>query len=108
MTRRDYYDSWCSPFLVYGGLFLESVREPLQGWHGSFIEKRWIKAWRAAPTCIFWTIWKERNMRFFDSEELFDQRLKSLFLNNFSIGVRVYIGDDYTQLINFIEWLGIG
>ena len=33
--------------------------------------------------------------------------LKSLFLNNFSIWVKVYIGDGYTHLIDFIEWLGI-
>ena len=74
----------------------------------TFIEKRRIKAWRAASTCIFWTLLNERNRRFFDSEELLDQRLKSLFLNNFSMWVRVYIGGGYTHLIDFIEWLGIG
>ncbi|RVW85934.1 Pentatricopeptide repeat-containing protein [Vitis vinifera] len=49
-------------------------RETLLGWHGSFVDRRCIKAWRAAPPCIFWTIWKERNRRFFDCEEVFDQR----------------------------------
>ena len=69
---------------------------------------RRIKAWRAAPTCIFWTLWKERNRRFFDNAELLDQRLKSLFLNNFCMWLRVYIDGGYTNLIDFIEWLGIG
>ena len=47
-------------------------------------------------------------MRYFDSEELSDQRFKNLFLNNFSMWVRVYIGGGYTHLIDFIDWLGIG
>ena len=97
-------------FFIFGVLWVisESVRETLLGWRESFIEKRCIKAWRAVPSYIFWTIWKDRNRRYFGSDELSDQRLKSLFLNNFSMWVRVYIGGGYTHLIDFIEWLGIG
>ena len=90
VSRRDYYGSWCYPFLVYGGL------------------KKRIKSWRAAPSCIFWAIWKETNMRYFNSEESSNQNLKSLILSNFSMWVRVYIGGDYMHLIDFIEWLRIG
>ena len=85
----------------------ESIRETLLGWHGSFIENKCIKAWRVAP-CIFQTIWKERNSRYFDSKELSGQTLKNLFLNNFPIWVRVSIGGGYTHIIDFIDWLGIG
>ena len=100
---------WQLVFSVFGVQWVisESVRETLLGWHGSFIERRHIKAWGAAP-CIFWMTWKERNDRYFDGEELSNQRLKSLFLNSFSMWVRVYIGGGYTHLINCIEWLGIG
>ena len=81
---------WQLVFSIFGvwWVIYETVRETLLGWNVTFIEKRRIKAWRAAPTCIFWTLWKERNRRFFDGEKLLDQRLKSLFLNNFSMWFR--------------------
>ena len=101
---------WQLVFSIFGirWVICKTDKETLLGWNVTFIEKRRIKAWRAASTCIFWTLLNERNRRFFYSEELLDQRLKSLFLNNFSMWVRVYIGGGYTHLIDFIEWLGIG
>lgn len=36
-------------------------------WHGSSMGKDWKKIWRFAPLCIFWFIWKERNMIVFKS-----------------------------------------
>lgn len=36
-----------------------------------------------APLCILWSIWKERNRRCFDNEEMSVQRLKLFFLCNF-------------------------
>ena len=33
------------------------------------------KGWQVAPLCIFWSIWKEKNLLTFDKEELSVQRL---------------------------------
>ena len=71
--------------------------------------RKWASRLRELLLLVFfWMLWKERNMRFFYSEELFDYKVKCLFLNNFSMWVRVYIGGGYMHLIDFIEWLGIG
>ena len=32
--------------------------------------KEMEKVWEATPLCLFWTLWKERNRRSFDNEEL--------------------------------------
>ena len=53
-------------------------------------------------------IGKERNTRYFDCEELSIQRLKNIFLNNFFVWVRVYIGGGYAYLVDFIDWSGLG
>ena len=42
-----------------------SVKETL--WQGSFMGKARKKAWQAAPLCIFWTMWKEKNLIVFDN-----------------------------------------
>ena len=37
------------------------------------------KAWQMAPLCIFWSVWKERNLLAFENEELSLHRLKYSF-----------------------------
>ena len=46
-----------------------TVNEALLGWHGSYVGKKRKKVWRAAPLCLFWTIWRERNIRSFENGE---------------------------------------
>ena len=60
-----------------------SVKRNLLGWHGSFVGKKREKAWRAAPLCLMWTIWKERNRRAFDDIERNNKDIKSIFLYTF-------------------------
>ena len=60
-----------------------SIKRNLIGWHGAFVSKRKEKAWRAAPLCLMWTLWKERNERVFNETERFDQALKFSFLVHF-------------------------
>ena len=59
----------------------ESVRETLLGWHGPFEDKKRRKVWKAEPLCLFWVVWNARNRIAFEGEELFIQRLKSLFVS---------------------------
>ena len=40
-------------------------------------------AWRAAPLCLMWTLWKERNERVFNDIEWSDQALKHFFFVHF-------------------------
>ena len=82
-----------------------SVKRNLLGWHGSFVGKKREKAWRAAPLCLMWIIWKERNRRAFDDIERNDQDIKSIFLYTFVNWIRVYIEDHTLSLIDFVDWL---
>lgn len=58
--------------------------------------------WRVAPSCLFWTFWKERNKRTFGNTEKVDQAIKQSFIHVFLEWVRVHIGDSYLLLFDFI------
>ncbi|RVW89084.1 LINE-1 retrotransposable element ORF2 protein [Vitis vinifera] len=98
---------WLLIFSLFGVQWVmhSSVKRNLLGWHGSFVGKKREKAWRAAPLCLMWTIWKERNRRAFDDIERNDQDIKSIFLYTFVNWVRVYIEEHTLSLIDFIDWL---
>ena len=57
-----------------------SVRGVRLSWNNFSIGKKRKKAWKVAPLCIFWSIWKERNRRAFEDRENLDQTIKSSFL----------------------------
>ena len=65
--------NWVLPF---------TIRDTLSGWSPSFVDKKHGKTLRAAPFCLFWTVWKERNMIVFDNEVLLIQRMKNSFVCN--------------------------
>ena len=46
------------------------VKETLFGWHGAFVGKTRKKAWQMVSLCIFWLVWKERNLLAFGNEVL--------------------------------------
>ena len=71
------------------------VRGVFLSWSGLSIGKKRKKAWKVAPLCIFWSI-----------RESLDQTIKSYFLYLFWDWVRVYMGDNVTSLIDFVDWLG--
>ena len=83
-----------------------SKRGVLLSWNGVPIGKKRKKAWKVAPLCIFWSIWRERNRRTFEDRESLDQTFKSSFLYLFWDWVRVYMGDSISSLIDFVDWLG--
>lgn len=83
------------------------VRRKLLGWHGSFVDKKMKKAWRATPLCLMQTIWKERNDRPFNDIEWSNQAIKSLFMYIFVNWARVHIEDNTLFMIDFINWLFI-
>ena len=82
-----------------------SVRGVLLSWNSCLVDKKRKKAWKVAPLCIFWSIWKERNGRAFEDRESSDQTIQSSFLYIFWDWVRVYMGDSVTSLIDFVDWL---
>ena len=55
--------------------------------------KKRKKAWRVAPLCLWWTIWKERNRRPFNDVEQSDQVINLIFMHTFVDWAMVYIED---------------
>ena len=53
-----------------------SVRGVLLSWNSCSICKKRKKAWKVAPLCIFWSIWKEKS---FEDKESSNQTIKSSF-----------------------------
>ena len=69
----------------------------------------WVKFAKSPgrlPQCIFWTVWKERNMLAFDNAEFSVQRIKNSFIHNLWSWSRVSVDVDPTSLFSFIDWLG--
>ena len=82
------------------------VRDTLLGWSASFVDKKHGKTWRAAPLCLFWTVWKERNRIVFYNEALSIQRLKNSFVCNLLSWSKSCLDGEPRSLINFVDWLG--
>ena len=83
-----------------------TVKDTLLGWSDSFVDKKRGKIWRAAPLCLFWTMWKERNRIAFDNEALSIQRLKTSFVCNLFSWTKSCLDGEPHSLINFVDWLG--
>ena len=89
--------NWVLPF---------TVGDTLLGWHITFKDKKHRKVWQAAPLCLFWTVWKERNRIVFDNEVLVVQRLKNSFICNLFSWAKSSIVVGPLTLFNFVDWLG--
>ncbi|KAJ9673635.1 hypothetical protein PVL29_023281 [Vitis rotundifolia] len=86
-------------------VFPETVREVLVSWRGPFVGIKRKKIWNSILLCIFWTVWKERNRLAFKGGSLALQKLKNSFVCNLWSWARVYIGEESSSLIGFLEWL---
>ena len=79
-----------------------SIKRNLMAWHGASVCKGKEKAWRAAPLCLMWTLWRERNDRVLNDNERTDQALKLSFLYTFVNWCRVYLESHSLSLFDFI------
>ena len=70
-------------FLAIGGfswVFPLLVRQTLLAWQGTKAGKKRKKIWMAVPLCLFWTLWRERNMEAFEDVTHSAHRMKTTFL----------------------------
>lgn len=65
---------------IQGVLGALSIRQTLLDWHGSFVDKKHKKVWKAVPLHIFWVVWKARNRMAIDNDMLLIQRLRTYFV----------------------------
>ncbi|KAJ9692984.1 hypothetical protein PVL29_011901 [Vitis rotundifolia] len=86
-------------------VFPETVKEVLWSWRGSFVGRKRKRIWNSILLCIFWTVWKERNRLAFRGGHLDIQKLKNSFVCNLWSWARVYMGEETSSLLDFLEWL---
>ena len=89
----------------FSWVFPKTVKEALLSWKGSFIGKKKRNMWKSVPPCIFWTVWKERNRIGFRDGTVNLQKLKHSFVYNLWSWNSLYMGEEISSLIGFLEWV---
>ena len=90
---------------IQGVLGALSIRQTLLDWHGSFVDKKHKKVWKAVPLHIFWVVWKARNRMAIDNDMLLIQRLRSYFVFFLWPKTKLSIDDYQLNLVSFVDWL---
>ena len=75
---------WTALFSAHGGGWVCPllVKDLILGWDRLPSREKEYRLWRAAPLCLMWAIWKERNKIIFEDDCFSLDRLKSLFLRS--------------------------
>ena len=87
-------------------MFPSTVCQALLAWQGARVGKKRKKIWLAAPLCLFWTVWNERNMAAFDNVIPSAIRMKSSFLFTLWSWAKTFSDDNLSSLVDFLTWLG--
>ena len=87
-------------------VFPRTVRQCLLAWQNASVGKKRKRVWMAAPLCIFWTLWLERNRVVFKNEAPSAHRMKSFFLFTLWAWAKVYSVDNLDTLVGFLSWMG--
>ena len=90
----------------YDWVFPLTVRQALLAWQNARVGKKRKRVWMAAPLCLFWTVWIERNRVAFDNEIPSASRMKSSFLLTLWSWAKMFSGDNLSSLVDFLTWLG--
>ena len=61
--------------------------------------------WKFVPPCIFWIVWKECNCIACRDGIVDVQKLKHSFVYNLWSWNSLYIGEEISSLIGFLEWV---
>jgi hypothetical protein len=73
---------WSLVFCLFGISWVMPARvvDLLSSWMGGFGKSRSALVWGAVPHCVMWLLWRERNNRVFEGQEVTSLDLKSKFL----------------------------
>ena len=106
MKRQGKYGSCSLLCLECIGCFLPRLWKTLLGWKGSFLGKKRRTIWNVGPLCLFWLIWKTRNIIAFKGSALSMQKLKAFFVYLLWSESKLFIKDGPSMPIDFIDWMG--
>ena len=87
-------------------VFPLTVRQSLLAWQCAKVGRKRKRVWMAAPRCLFWTLWKERNRAAFENKIPSVQRLKSIFVCTLWSWAKLNSNDNLDSFVDFFTWLG--
>ena len=86
----------------------KSILEHLYAWEGSFGRKVKVKIARLFPHAIFWSIWRERNRRVFEDEEMPLQCFKDYFIKALYFWDKGNVCNSPLDLLDFVDLMHLG
>ena len=95
--------------LSIGGVswvFPSAISHTLLAWQGVAVGKKRKKIWRAAPPCLFWTLWCARNRLAFENKVTSAQRIKINFVSNLWSWSNLFGKDTTNSVLDFLTWFG--
>ena len=63
--------------------------------------------WKAGPLCIFWSVWKARNVVVFRDDVSSTQKLKFSFVNLLWPETKLFIEDGPQTSVQFCDRVGV-
>jgi len=81
------------------------ITEALSSWEGICSHAKDRSRWRIVPACIWWTIWKERNSRCFESLENDVQKIKLNFILLLCFWCNQIYSNDTVSIIDVLDSL---
>ena len=96
---------WELLFSLFGVTWVNplSLRDTLLSWKGFRVVKKQEIVWQASPFCLFWTVWKARNVVAFNDEVFSTQRLKISFVYLLWSETKLSLVDGPLTLVGFID-----
>ena len=82
-------------------VFPDSVIHTLLSWQGALVGKKRKNIWLAAPLCLFWIVWQNRNMVVFENRATSYQRTKIIFLSKLWSLANIHSVDNTNSLVDF-------
>ena len=87
-------------------VFPANIIQLLLSWQEAPVGKKRKNIWIAAPICLFWTVWQNRNMLVFENTVTSDQRTKYMFLSKLWTLANSHNVEKMHSLVDFLTWLG--
>ena len=75
-------------------------------WQGTAVGKKRRKIWFAAPLCLFWNLWRARNLLVFENEAPSAQKIKVNFVSNLWSWANLHSGVHSHSVLDFLIWMG--
>jgi hypothetical protein len=84
-----------------------TVLELLNSWGAAIGYDRTKEAWRLAPLCLLWCIWRERNARLFEDIETSMVELRKRLLNTLYIWIASYHSLNVFTYVDFLKLFSV-